>query len=110
RVISPLRHVSCHMATIDWRSTTVDQWSGGGSDDGAGTVNRPRGTTQVVTRGKLIIELQVRGTVAGQHGDGIVPTPCGTTQVVTRGILMIRCQVAGTRYCSSEVAEHPIRA
>ncbi|GKD69339.1 hypothetical protein Tco_1323429 [Tanacetum coccineum] len=31
-----------------------------------GTVNRPRGTTQVVTRGKLIIELQVRGTVAGQ--------------------------------------------
>ncbi|GKC19956.1 hypothetical protein Tco_1022106 [Tanacetum coccineum] len=33
----------------------VDRWSDGGSDEGDGTVPTPRGTTQVVTRGKLII-------------------------------------------------------
>ncbi|GJS83622.1 putative reverse transcriptase domain-containing protein [Tanacetum coccineum] len=33
--------------------------SGGGFVDGAGTDGRPRGTTQVVTRGNLMIELQV---------------------------------------------------
>ncbi|GJZ60207.1 hypothetical protein Tco_0616023, partial [Tanacetum coccineum] len=55
-----------------WWSTTVDRrrppltgGSGGGFVNGVGTDGRPRGTTQVVTRGKLMIELQVRGTVAG---------------------------------------------
>ncbi|GJX47535.1 hypothetical protein Tco_0272725, partial [Tanacetum coccineum] len=76
-----------HDPPVDWRSTTVDRWSGGGpavvrrwsaavdrrwppltatvdrwwSGDGAGTVITPRGTTQVVTRGILMIG--VRGTV-----------------------------------------------
>ncbi|GKF71140.1 hypothetical protein Tco_0207254, partial [Tanacetum coccineum] len=50
-----------------WWSTTVDRrrppltgGSGGGFVNGVGTDGRPRGTTQVVTRGKLMIELQVR--------------------------------------------------
>ncbi|GKB84725.1 retrovirus-related pol polyprotein from transposon TNT 1-94 [Tanacetum coccineum] len=36
-------------------TVAIHRWSGGGSDDGDGTVPTPRGTTQVVTRGKLII-------------------------------------------------------
>ncbi|GJT50061.1 hypothetical protein Tco_0976218 [Tanacetum coccineum] len=54
----------CHMAVcpvdppVDWRSTTVDQWC---SDDGPAMVNGgsplPRGTTQEVTRGHLMIEM-----------------------------------------------------
>ncbi|GKF26835.1 hypothetical protein Tco_0082729 [Tanacetum coccineum] len=52
-------------------TATVDQWSGGSSDDGDGTVPTPRGTTQVVTRGKLIVIITVwqwrlRGTVAAR--------------------------------------------
>ncbi|GKE26184.1 hypothetical protein Tco_1441568, partial [Tanacetum coccineum] len=69
---------------VDWRSTTVDRWSGGGLPP-------------------LTAVDRWSGGGSGDD-DGIVPTPRGTTQVVTRGILMIRCQVASTRYCSSEVA------
>ncbi|GKD05014.1 hypothetical protein Tco_1179988 [Tanacetum coccineum] len=36
--------------------TAVDRWSGGGCGDGHITVEMPRGTTHVVTRGLLIIE------------------------------------------------------
>ncbi|GKF77799.1 hypothetical protein Tco_0230269, partial [Tanacetum coccineum] len=48
---------------VDWRSTTIDQWLTGGPAVVVAPVTdgRPRGTTQVVTRGKLIIE--IRGTV-----------------------------------------------
>ncbi|GKA18267.1 hypothetical protein Tco_0698104 [Tanacetum coccineum] len=50
--------------------TTVDWCSGDGSGDGDGTMPTPRGTTQVVTRGKLIIKItsldrwqvRIRGT------------------------------------------------
>nr|GEV43543.1 hypothetical protein [Tanacetum cinerariifolium] len=43
----------------DHRSTVVDRQSTVGSTgDSAGVVDRPRGTTQVVTRGILMIELQ----------------------------------------------------
>ncbi|GKF60389.1 hypothetical protein Tco_0177175, partial [Tanacetum coccineum] len=48
-------------AAVDRRwpplTATVDRWSGGGSDDGDGTVPTPCGTTQVVTRGKLIVKI-----------------------------------------------------
>ncbi|GKE70162.1 hypothetical protein Tco_1528234, partial [Tanacetum coccineum] len=57
-------------ATVDrcWPPlTVVDRWSGGGSSDGIGTAGRPRGTTQVVTRGVLII-MQVRYEVTGLDG------------------------------------------
>ncbi|GJT81340.1 hypothetical protein Tco_1055682 [Tanacetum coccineum] len=40
--------------------TTVDRRSGGDSGDGNGTVPTPRGTTQVVTRGLLIIVCRCR--------------------------------------------------
>ncbi|GJU98307.1 hypothetical protein Tco_1327578 [Tanacetum coccineum] len=58
--------------TVDHRLTTVDRWSGGGSGIGDGTVPTPRGTTQVVTRGILMIRCQVavcgrRVSVRGNH-------------------------------------------
>ncbi|GJV85155.1 putative ribonuclease H-like domain-containing protein [Tanacetum coccineum] len=43
-------------------TATVDWWTGGGSGDGDGTVPAPRGTTQVVARGILIIRCHVAGT------------------------------------------------
>ncbi|GKD51371.1 hypothetical protein Tco_1280347 [Tanacetum coccineum] len=50
-------------AAVDRRwpplTATVDRCSGGGSSDSAGTVKMPRGTTQVVTRGHLIIWYEV---------------------------------------------------
>ncbi|GJX16258.1 hypothetical protein Tco_0217090 [Tanacetum coccineum] len=55
-------------------AVAVDRWSGGGSDDGDGTVPTPRGTTQVVTRGKLI--------------------------VIIAGLDMWQVRIRGTRYCS----------
>ncbi|GJU80114.1 hypothetical protein Tco_1282479 [Tanacetum coccineum] len=42
--------------------TAVDRWSCGGSGDSDGIVPTPRGTTQVVTRGILMIRCQVAGT------------------------------------------------
>ncbi|GJY75061.1 hypothetical protein Tco_0479492, partial [Tanacetum coccineum] len=39
--------------------TDVDRWSGGGSGNGDETIIVPRGTTQVMTRGYLMIEMQV---------------------------------------------------
>ncbi|GKB41173.1 hypothetical protein Tco_0886115 [Tanacetum coccineum] len=38
-------------------TATVDRWFGGGSNDGDGIVPTPCGTTQVVTRGKLIVKI-----------------------------------------------------
>ncbi|GKB88026.1 hypothetical protein Tco_0960298 [Tanacetum coccineum] len=52
-------------AAVDRRwpplTAAVDWWSGGGSGDDAETMITPRGTTQVVTRGILLI--RVRGNV-----------------------------------------------
>ncbi|GJS58275.1 ribonuclease H-like domain-containing protein [Tanacetum coccineum] len=56
---------------IEWRANHVDRsgpagWIDGGPDwwsgDGAGTVITPRGTTQVVTRGILMIGVRASGT------------------------------------------------
>ncbi|GJT67034.1 hypothetical protein Tco_1018514 [Tanacetum coccineum] len=81
RVLSPLRHVSSHVlprgttwlprgsavvrrwsAAVERRwppLTTVDRWSDGDSGDGAGTVDKTRGTNHRVTRGHLIIRYEV---------------------------------------------------
>ncbi|GKE74907.1 hypothetical protein Tco_1536948 [Tanacetum coccineum] len=50
---------------VDRRRPPLTGGSCGGFVDGSRTDGRLRGTTQVVTRGKLMIELLVRGTVAG---------------------------------------------
>nr|GEY29722.1 hypothetical protein [Tanacetum cinerariifolium] len=46
---------------------TIDRWSGGGSVDDAETVIMPRDTTQVVTRGHLMIGMQVAGSGTRLH-------------------------------------------
>ncbi|GJR91144.1 putative ribonuclease H-like domain-containing protein [Tanacetum coccineum] len=54
--------VACLKGKQHKASSTVDWWTGGGSGDGDGTVPAPRGTTQVVARGILIIRCHVAGT------------------------------------------------
>ncbi|GKF73117.1 hypothetical protein Tco_0219449, partial [Tanacetum coccineum] len=58
----PLTVVDRHWPPL---TAIVDRWSGGGSGDGAETVITPRGTTQVVTHGILMIGCQVAGTRIG---------------------------------------------
>ncbi|GJZ65578.1 hypothetical protein Tco_0622274 [Tanacetum coccineum] len=56
------------IATVDrrWPSlTTVGRWSGGVSCDSARTLNKLRGTTQVVTRGYLMINCRSRWRLRG---------------------------------------------
>ncbi|GKE47050.1 hypothetical protein Tco_1478308 [Tanacetum coccineum] len=66
---------SLQTEVVDWWSDdgpAVElQCSGGGSDDGDGKVERPRGTTQVVTR-RVSPMSEVRGIMIGSGSEPII--------------------------------------